>query len=118
MGGYESDPYYVEPTWTLDFNDVDGLSPQYTNTETIEGDIALYLDVNATSGSAANVKYIKNSGSAVGWTNNTTINLLENDTLSLKVWGSSEHEGEITLTKDSSSGREIGSFLYTITNVL
>jgi hypothetical protein len=114
IGGEEASPF-----WTLDFNNLEGMPPQETNTEIIPDDVVLYLEINSTLGDPPTVKYRKNSGSLVIWSDNTTVNFLENDTLSISVTGSDyDFEGEIILTIDNVLGREVGNFSYDLTNIL
>ncbi len=111
FGDYESNPYW----WTLDFDDLEPETgdegKSETNTETIPEDVTLYL-YNVITEGQGNIKYRKNSGSLVSWTNNTTVNFSKDDTLSIEVSTGTNFKGMITLKLDNSSGRSVAEFYY------
>jgi hypothetical protein len=104
--------------WTLTFNNIDGTSPQTTNTETIQGNITLFFEFgpSTTQGNTSLYEWIKNSTPTTIYANgyvNQTLSFLLNDTIAIKISNSfGVVDGSILLKENDTNGRIVAEIFF------
>ncbi len=105
--------------WTLNFNNIDGTSPQTTNTETIQGNITLFFEFGPSTniGGGSLYEWIKNSNPSNiysgGAYDNQSLSFTENDTIAIKISNSfGVIDGSILLKENDTNGRLVAEFSF------